>query len=200
MCAKKGEKILECIYVPKDKQLTLKIAEEIDEHTTEKLRRKIDNEITRFLPRKVRFDFSKVAFMGSAGIGMLLGRYKVIKMLGGQLELMNVNKQVEKVFEISGILKIIPLIKNNEENVGQMEAKMVGIYDNEMKLEFVSKSSNEAFASQLDPTIEELADIKTAVSEAVTNSIIHGYENSEGIIKVECKLKDNCVEIQISDS
>ena len=83
---------------------------------------------------------------------------------------------------------------------------MVGIYDNEMKLEFVSKSSNEAFAritvaafaSQLDPTIEELADIKTAVSEAVTNSIIHGYENSEGIIKVECKLKDNCVEIQRS--
>ena len=47
---KRGKKILECIYVPKDKQLTLKIAEEIDEHTTEKLRRKIDNEITRFLP------------------------------------------------------------------------------------------------------------------------------------------------------
>ena len=70
MCAKKGEKILECIYVPKDKQLTLKIAEEIDEHTTEKLRRKIDNEITRFLPRKVIFDFSNVAFMDSAGIGM----------------------------------------------------------------------------------------------------------------------------------
>ena len=49
--------------MPKDKQLTLKIAEEIDEHTTEKLRRKIDNEITRFLPRKVIFDFSNVAFM-----------------------------------------------------------------------------------------------------------------------------------------
>lgn len=107
---------MECIYVPKDKQLTLKIMEEIDEHTTEKLRRKIDNEITRFLPRKVIFDFENVTFMDSAGIGMLLGRYKVIKMLGGQLELMNVNKQVEKVFEISGILRIIPLIKNNEEN------------------------------------------------------------------------------------
>ena len=117
MCAKTGEKILECICMPKDKQLTLKIAEEIDEHTTEKLRRKIDNEITRFLPRKVIFDFSNVSFMDSAGIGMLLGRYKVIKMLGGQLELLNVNKQIEKIFEISGILKIIPLIKNNEENV-----------------------------------------------------------------------------------
>jgi len=85
---------------------------------------------------------------------------------------------------------------------------MVGIYDNEMKLEFISKSANEAFAritvaafaSQLDPTIEELSDIKTAVSEAVTNCIIHGYENTTGIVKVECKLKDNWIEIEISDN
>ena len=61
---------------------------------------------------------------------------------------------------------------------------MKSIFDNEMKLEFLSKSNNEAFAritvaafvSQLDPTIEELADVKTAESEAVTNCIIHGYE------------------------
>ena len=85
---------------------------------------------------------------------------------------------------------------------------MLGIYDNEMKLEFISKSANEAFArisvaafaSQLDPTIDELADIKTAVSEAVTNSIIHGYENTSGIVKVEARIKDNCVEVQVSDS
>ena len=108
---------MECIYVPRDKLLTLKISEEIDENCTDKLRRKIDNEITRFLPRKVIFDFSNVSFMDSAGIGMLLGRYKVIKMLGAQLELLNVNRQIEKIFEISGILKIIPLIKNNEKNV-----------------------------------------------------------------------------------
>lgn len=84
---------------------------------------------------------------------------------------------------------------------------MKNVYDNEMKLEFTSKSSNEAFAriavaafaAQLDPTIEELADIKTAVSEAVTNSIIHGYEEIEGIIKIECKLFANSIEIVISD-
>ena len=84
---------------------------------------------------------------------------------------------------------------------------MKNVYDNEMKLEFTSKSSNEAFAriavaafaAQLDPTIEELADIKTAVSEAVTNSIIHGYEEKEGIIKIECKLFANSIEIVISD-
>lgn len=85
---------------------------------------------------------------------------------------------------------------------------MKSIYENEMKLEFVSKSNNEAFAriavaafaSQLDPTIEELADIKTVVSEAVTNSIIHGYEDTEGIVKIQCKLLENSIVIEISDS
>ena len=108
---------MDCTYIPAQKILTLKLSDEIDESKTDKLRRKIDNEITRFLPRKVIFDFSNVSFMDSAGIGMLLGRYKVIKMIGGQLELANVNKQIERIFEISGILKIIPLVKNNEENV-----------------------------------------------------------------------------------
>ncbi len=85
---------------------------------------------------------------------------------------------------------------------------MKNLYDNEMKLEFLSKSNNEAFArisvaafaSQLDPTIEELADIKTAVSEAVTNSIIHGYEDSEGSIEVICKIFANTITIEISDN
>jgi len=85
---------------------------------------------------------------------------------------------------------------------------MKDIYENKMKLEILSKSSNEAFAritvaafaSQLDLNIEELADIKTVVSEAVTNCIIHAYENQEGIIKIEAKLFANCIEIEISDN
>ena len=84
---------------------------------------------------------------------------------------------------------------------------MKEVFNNEMKLEFISKSSNEsfariavaAFASQLDPTIEELADIKTAVSEAVTNCIIHGYEKKQGIVKISAKLKENEIKIEISD-
>ena len=79
--------------------------------------------------------------------------------------------------------------------------------DNEMKIEFISKSNNEAFArisvaafvSQLDPTIEELSDIKTAVSEAVTNSIVHGYEDKIGIITLICKIHENEVYIEVSD-
>ena len=80
--------------------------------------------------------------------------------------------------------------------------------NNEMKLEFLSKSSNEAFAritvaafaAQLDPTIEELADIKTAVSEAVTNAIIHGYEEKKGIVKIKCQIIDEELIIEISDN
>ena len=85
---------------------------------------------------------------------------------------------------------------------------MINKYDNEMKLEFLSKSCNEAFArisvasfvAQLDPTIEEIADIKTAVSEAVTNSIIHGYEDNIGIIKIKCVINKNVLIIEISDT
>ena len=80
--------------------------------------------------------------------------------------------------------------------------------ENEMKLEFISKSNNEAFAriaiaafvSSLDPTIEEISDIKTAVSEAVTNSIVHGYEDRIGIIHIKCKTIDRKIYIEISDN
>ncbi|CCQ92557.1 anti-sigma factor (antagonist of sigma(F)) and serine kinase [[Clostridium] ultunense Esp] len=79
---------------------------------------------------------------------------------------------------------------------------------NYMKLEFLSKSNNEsfarvvvaAFASQLDPTIEELSDIKTAVSEAVTNAIIHGYEYGEGLVIVEAVIEKDKIEIIIGDN
>ena len=82
------------------------------------------------------------------------------------------------------------------------------IKENEMKLEFISKSNNEAFArisvaafvAQLDPTIEEISDIKTAVSEAVTNAIVHGYEDSMGIVTIICKIHENEVYIEISDN
>ena len=81
-------------------------------------------------------------------------------------------------------------------------------FENYMILDFPSRSSNEAFArsavacfaSQMDPTLEELGDIRTAVSEAVTNSIVHAYPNELGIITLRCRiLKDNILDIVIKD-
>lgn len=84
-----------------------------------------------------------------------------------------------------------------------------GIMKNMMELKFLSRSENEAFArvavasfvSQLDPTMEELTDIKTVVSEAVTNAVIHGYEeNEQGMIYIRVEIDDHdLVKIEISD-
>ena len=81
-------------------------------------------------------------------------------------------------------------------------------FENYMILEFPSKSVNEAFArsavacfaAQLDPTLEELGDIRTAVSEAVTNCIVHAYPDGFGMITLRCRiLKDNILDIVIKD-
>lgn len=79
---------------------------------------------------------------------------------------------------------------------------------NKMQLKFLSRSENEifarnvvaAFALPLNPTLSELSDVKTAVSEAVTNCIVHGYAEQEGWITVECTAEHGVLHIQISDS
>lgn len=114
-------------YSKKDNLLTIKLTEEIDQHTTDKIRRKLDNEIERFIPRKVIFDFSNISFMDSSGIGMVLGRYKLIKMLGGNLEIINVNKITKKIFDMSGVTRIISIKQkvnqNENENKNQNQNK-----------------------------------------------------------------------------
>ncbi|MBW9171051.1 anti-sigma F factor [Clostridium estertheticum] len=78
---------------------------------------------------------------------------------------------------------------------------------NKIKIEFLSKSQNEsfarvsiaAFASQLDPTIDEITDVKTAVSEAVTNAIIHGYESEEEMITIEAVINGTELTVIVND-
>ena len=96
-------------FIKKDKLLVVEISEEIDHHIAEKIRRKVDDEITRYMPRKTIFDFSRVTFMDSAGIGMIIGRYKMMKLIGGSLEIENINNNVKRILEMSGINKIIPI-------------------------------------------------------------------------------------------
>ena len=79
--------------------------------------------------------------------------------------------------------------------------------ENMMCLEFVNNSENESFArmvatafvTHLNPTLEEIVEIKTAISEAVTNAIIHGYENSVGMVRMEGKISGKVIEYTISD-
>lgn len=95
-----------------DKILSFEITEELDHHTSEKIRKRADYEIQRFMPKKVIFDFKRVKFMDSAGIGLILGRYKQAESYGGKVEIINVNEKLKKIFEMSGILKIIQITDN----------------------------------------------------------------------------------------
>ena len=79
---------------------------------------------------------------------------------------------------------------------------------NEMEIRFDSRSENEGFArvsvasflTQLNPTVEEVADVKTAVSEAVTNAIIHGYEQRVEKVKIHCSIENQLFTVEISDN
>ena len=89
---------MESNYYEEDKLLVFKITEEIDDYSVQKIRRRADYEIERYMPKRVVFDFDSVSFMDSAGIGLIIGRYKFAKMLGGKLEVANLTRKCKKNF------------------------------------------------------------------------------------------------------
>ena len=105
---------MESKYYNDEKLLILKVTEEIDECTAQKIRRKADYEIERYMPRKVIFDFNSVTFMDSAGIGLIIGRYRITNTLGGTVEIANVTDSIRRVLELSGLLKIIKITELEE--------------------------------------------------------------------------------------
>lgn len=90
---------------------------ELDHHSAEEVRIKIDDRIDRENINKVILDFSSVGFMDSSGIGMVLGRYKKISMKKGNLVVVCLNKGVKRVFELSGMFKVIKDFENIDEAI-----------------------------------------------------------------------------------
>ena len=103
---------MESKFYEEDKLLVFKITEEIDDCSVQKIRRRADYEIERYMPKRVVFDFDCVTFMDSAGIGMIIGRYKFANMIGAKLEVSNLTQSVKRIFEMSGILKLIPVAQD----------------------------------------------------------------------------------------
>ena len=109
--------------------------------------------------------------------------------------------------ETSGLYKLTTVNIANIALISEKGKISMEQYNNQMVVEFDSISRNEGFArvvvaafvTRLNPTLEEVADIKTAVSEAVTNSIIHGYENRDGRIRIETRIVDDTVTIIVTD-
>lgn len=112
---------MESKFYKEDKLLVFKITEEIDDCSVQKIRRRADYEIERYMPKRVVFDFNSVSFMDSAGIGLIIGRYKFANMLGGKLEVANLTGSVQKIFEMSGILRLIPIANLEDLHVEDLE-------------------------------------------------------------------------------
>ena len=98
-----------------EKRLIFEITEEMDHHVVEKIRKRTDYEIQRLIPKEVIFDFTKVKFMDSAGIGLILGRYKQVASLGGEMKIVNPNERIKKILEMSGVMKVVQVINLDDE-------------------------------------------------------------------------------------
>jgi stage II sporulation protein AA (anti-sigma F factor antagonist) len=90
--------------------MTVKLHEDIDHNNALEIRERIDAEINKRPVKNLVFDFSGVEFMDSSGIGMILGRYKLLNSIGGYVYINNPTLQIMKIIEVSGINKIIPVV------------------------------------------------------------------------------------------
>ena len=101
-------------FVKKGKVLVAQMQGEIDHHTAAELRTKVDAYITGSNVNCFVMDFSKITFMDSAGIGMVMGRYQNMKRLGGRLCIVGMEGNVKRILEMAGLMGVVPAYKNME--------------------------------------------------------------------------------------
>lgn len=100
--------------------LIVRIEGELDHHMAVEIRDKIDREISKHAVRNLIFDFEKLNFMDSSGIGVILGRYKLIQRMEGKACLVHLNPQVTRIIHVSGIHKIIPVYSSINEALKEL--------------------------------------------------------------------------------
>jgi stage II sporulation protein AA (anti-sigma F factor antagonist) len=106
---------MDLVVKEKKKCIVLKIVGEIDQHNTEELRERIDKAYERSRCKHMIFDFSLVSFMDSSGIGLLIGRYKNVRSRGGEVAIANMNKDLSRIYNISGLKKIMTCYETVDE-------------------------------------------------------------------------------------
>lgn len=183
-------------FVPAQGTLAAYLTGEIDHHAAQALRREIDAQIDARMPELLTMDFSGVTFMDSSGVGLILAAgARCPAWVGGLL-----CKTHRIPCAACWIWRISITFDRGEGHIMKML--------NQVKMTFASRSVNEsfsraalaAFLAQADPTVPQLADIKTAVSEAVTNCIVHAYPDTVGPITMTAVLYEGGnVRITISD-
>lgn len=104
-------------YEIKNRNIIVTLGEEIDHHNAEEIRKKVDKLIELNNIKILIFDFSCTQFMDSSGIGVIMGRYKNIKSMGGEVGLVNVNDHINRVLKLSGIYRLVKNYSNPSEAI-----------------------------------------------------------------------------------
>ncbi len=106
---------MKVFFSTKDKTLIAKITGELDHHNAAEIREETDFKIINENIKTVIFDFTNLSFIDSSGVGVIIGRYKLISSLSGKLIIVSPSKTINKILELSGIMKIMKVYKNFDE-------------------------------------------------------------------------------------
>lgn len=108
-------------FVERNGNLIAKINGEIDHYTADKIRKSLEEEFAKSTAKNIVFDFAYVGFMDSSGIGMVIGRYKELQKIGGRVFAINIGSEISRIFDISGLRKIIPCFAGIDEIESESE-------------------------------------------------------------------------------
>ncbi len=177
-----------------------------DHHEADRLKQEADFFIETGQVKTLVFDFAGTEFMDSSGIGVIIGRSRKMGYFGGEVYAEHLSGRILKIFKVSGLHTLIRTSVPKQQK--EREGRITMHSKNEVELSFDARSVNEGFArmavaafiTELNPTMDELSDVKTAVSEAVTNAIIHGYDNPEEKVHMTCRIMGREVEIIVCDT
>ena len=182
------------MFTSADDLLAAYLSGEIDHHSAQMLRQQIDAELSARMPARLILDFGGVTFMDSSGIGLILAAPGGCRPPKGSWWCSRHRNPSKRCW-------IWPMWNINRKGAASMKAY------NLMKISFYSRSVNDVspagaggLSGQADPTVPELADMKTAVSEAVTNCIVHAYPQQVGLVYLTAALYEGgVVKITVTD-
>lgn len=117
---------METTIISKHRMILMRLSGELDHHTAEYVRKTLEREIRRSGAVNIALDFSRVTFMDSSGIGMIIGRYKTVSALGGNLIIFDADEQTRRILEMSGVASLVIISDTLQRGISQMN-KMRGV-------------------------------------------------------------------------
>ena len=114
---------MELYFKKKNKTIIIQISGEIDHHSAAGIRNHTESALLELGGKNIIYDFQKVTFMDSSGIGMLIGRYKQLETIGGRIAIVNINDTIAEMFHLSGLKVIIPVFDSTEAAVNYTEGR-----------------------------------------------------------------------------